>query len=537
MNSSHRQLFPHQRDAVESMKEVERTRKFVLPNGNVWNTSTFVYGDAIGSGKTFSMLTLIQETSQLCYEPREMNTILQYNARSFMTITPPKYVDVDCTVVIASPSLRSHWMSEGYCVPKLRISRVENIHQLNKVDYSNVDCIVVNDLSMSRLAKHELRYRFKRLIIDEAHCISLPNLTNIVAADTIWLVTATPEVFLGSSSDRYAMRVSKVVTSLSYGMSPHIVVRSNVHLEIVAPIVLEYVFQSTSFQSVLRNYLPSNVVHALDDGDIQSVLSALGIHKQSSISIMDYVTSTHHRDIGRLRSDIEHRISLGLDTAEHTCKLTSLENNMHVFHQRVKDTIEQSTCPICLDDVQQPCMTPCHHLFCGVCLLRCIGQNARCPICRKTVDATEVIALSVDSSPSSSSSSSALRSHSQLVSRCERLRSILAERDTQDRILVITNNWNTRLSVIQDVISSDYPYLALSGGSSTRAAVLDTFKRGACPILVLGPDEISGLDIPYVTKLVLYTPLSEFDKKQAIGRAQRPGRTCPLTIYRFVSAM
>ena len=46
---------------------------------------------------------------------------------------------------------------------------------------------------------------------------------------------------------------------------------------------------------------------------------------------------------------------------------------------------EGSSCSVCLEAVEDPCLTPCGHVFCYECIatgVRCVA-NAKCPICRE----------------------------------------------------------------------------------------------------------------------------------------------------------
>ncbi|EUB55385.1 Breast cancer type 1 susceptibility protein [Echinococcus granulosus] len=45
------------------------------------------------------------------------------------------------------------------------------------------------------------------------------------------------------------------------------------------------------------------------------------------------------------------------------------------------------SCPICLDDLKQPVITPCSHIFCEFCLDEYMlkKRSIRCPICNKDI--------------------------------------------------------------------------------------------------------------------------------------------------------
>jgi Ring finger domain len=50
------------------------------------------------------------------------------------------------------------------------------------------------------------------------------------------------------------------------------------------------------------------------------------------------------------------------------------------------------SCPICLDSVigRQPASTICGHIFCKPCIVACIRASKKCPMCKKTLKATNI---------------------------------------------------------------------------------------------------------------------------------------------------
>jgi SNF2 family DNA or RNA helicase len=61
--------------------------------------------------------------------------------------------------------------------------------------------------------------------------------------------------------------------------------------------------------------------------------------------------------------------------------------------------------------------------------------------------------------------------------------------------------------------------------------ILDKFKSGEIKIILLNTQYAgSGIDINYATDVIIYHTMG-IDKQQAIGRAQRVGRTQPLFIH------
>ncbi len=45
-----------------------------------------------------------------------------------------------------------------------------------------------------------------------------------------------------------------------------------------------------------------------------------------------------------------------------------------------------SSCPVCLDTVQQPTQLSCAHVFCGGCVAKWLRRKPSCPVCRTNID-------------------------------------------------------------------------------------------------------------------------------------------------------
>uniref|UniRef100_A0A5K3F8T3 RING-type domain-containing protein n=1 Tax=Mesocestoides corti TaxID=53468 RepID=A0A5K3F8T3_MESCO len=44
-------------------------------------------------------------------------------------------------------------------------------------------------------------------------------------------------------------------------------------------------------------------------------------------------------------------------------------------------------CPICLDDLKSPVITPCAHIFCNFCITHYTStkRSVKCPLCNKSI--------------------------------------------------------------------------------------------------------------------------------------------------------
>jgi hypothetical protein len=43
---------------------------------------------------------------------------------------------------------------------------------------------------------------------------------------------------------------------------------------------------------------------------------------------------------------------------------------------------DEAECSVCMEVFEAPLRTPCHHWFCGECILQVLQQRSSCPLCR-----------------------------------------------------------------------------------------------------------------------------------------------------------
>ncbi|GAB67286.1 c3h4-type ring finger protein [Plasmodium cynomolgi strain B] len=92
--------------------------------------------------------------------------------------------------------------------------------------------------------------------------------------------------------------------------------------------------------------------------------------------------------ISKDNKNVEH--SNGNDTSEEKNKT---EKNAKKNTTSENDGTSTFECNICFDDVRDPVVTKCGHLFCWLCLSAWIKKNNDCPVCKAEVSRENVIPL------------------------------------------------------------------------------------------------------------------------------------------------
>ena len=108
---------------------------------------------------------------------------------------------------------------------------------------------------------------------------------------------------------------------------------------------------------------------------------------------------------------------------------------------------------------------------------------------------------------------------------------IVDDTGPQERVLIFSTQDRSFDSIIPDLTHRGISCALLKGSSSQRASTIRKYKEGTIQALCLNSlVNGAGLDLPTTDHLILYHPMPRH-MEQVIQRAQRTGRTGPLTVH------
>ena len=87
-----------------------------------------------------------------------------------------------------------------------------------------------------------------------------------------------------------------------------------------------------------------------------------------------------------------------------------------------------------------------------------------------------------------------------------------------------------------DLVESGISFSELKGTSTRRENTLKKFKEGEISTIFLNAKyNGAGINLQETTDIILYHEMSEDMTTQILGRANRIGRTLPLTVHQLTS--
>jgi len=195
-------------------------------------------------------------------------------------------------------------------------------------------------------------------------------------------------------------------------------------------------------------------------------------------------------------------------------------------------------CSICLDELHNPVITACKHVFGQECIERTIELQHKCPMCRAELKDKECLVHPAVEESAVKNEEIDVEVKS---SKTEALMSILAasRKDPKSKV-VIFSQWTSFLDIIQaQLVESNMKFARIDGSMS--ATVRDKGMTALasdpdCRILLASLAVCSvGLNLVAADTVILadswWAPAIE---DQAVDRVHRLGQTRPCTVWRLV---
>mgnify|MGYP006290604515 CR=1 FL=1 len=382
------------------------------------------------------------------------------------------------------------------------------------------------------------RLTYQRFIIDEADSLHVPSFTPLKAMFT-WFVTAnydnlsrqqTPTVFIRrlflDTYDRSFLRYGDVKNEL--------VVRSAdsfVHQSLqLPPMKVRTVLVRTSYLiSSLRNHVSSEVMEAIYACDVETATLKLGCSATySEDGLVSAITERYKREIDLLNVTMRTAPIASLQTLQQRVKET--EQKIENIVQRVRQV---ECCPISLDDIQVKAVTPCcHNAFEFRCIVQALQRCARCPMCKKSINGSDLIVKAHEDGDETRQLVPEDRKTTPFRNKQEAVNHVLTEvlRDPNAKVLVFSSyNMENVIDRMRAVLGNEMR--EIKGTTSAIDKYISEFRDGRLRVLLLNVNHFGvGLNLECATHIITLHNMHDDRYHQLIGRAQRPGRTIPLSV-------
>jgi len=473
------------------------------------------------------------------------------------------------------------------------VNNTRSLRDLESSRPHTFDLILVTSTFYCRLYEVlvKMRLRLRRLVLEEADTMTVPGFRPVPSCFT-WLVTATYERVLDGSMPslcvirdrlaRIAFRMAQpgllvIKTSDSFAdssfMLPDVVQR---FVSCKEPRLLH----------VLNGRIDASIMHCLNANDVSGAFRLCDEVNtrlcETESALVSLMVSKPRKELNRVRvrraqlcGELERRAADdggggGSQENERTALravLTDLERkeaDLTRGIEDVRDRIERcDVCAICFDTVRHKTVVSCcSNGFCYGCLTSWLERySTRCPMCKKRVSSADLNVL-VTSSSSASPDDAATEEDaaeaeaavvgSAMNDRRDKLNNLrvlvddlLVRRLPREggdegeprgrsyrKLIVFSEHDGTFREVSNVLKAASIRYAVLQGTPAHLEEVIASYRRGTLDVILANARCFgSGLNLQCTTDIVIMHALSPSMYRQVVGRAQRCGRTAPLTTW------
>ncbi|ULY68474.1 putative superfamily II helicase [Chlorella virus XW01] len=232
-----------------------------------------------------------------------------------------------------------------------------------------------------------------------------------------------------------------------------------------------------------------------------------------------------------------------------TTKITESKYILSIIDKMIKNEIpEDETCSVCFDNIEDPTLTSCGHLFCNECLKVCLKASQKCPMCKTNLSGKEIININTKQKDKKEDVKNPLiqKYGAKLGKLISLIRHITS--DENNRIIVFSQ-WDNMLSLISKSLSENgVGNSIIKGNVWARNSAISKFKKGINNmggdnkvIMLSLTNSASGTNLTEATHIFFVEPINASKEEykaiegQAIGRAVRLGQTNKVNIIRVLT--
>jgi SNF2 family DNA or RNA helicase len=497
---------------------------------------------------------------------RERDAIYSYNTRNYASFTATcertatvdneRYIQSTLVVVPRGP-VYIQWENAIRNQTSLRVLSLDSLYTIRrmcpssrsnwrviKAFFENYDIVLIKNTSLKTLMDHFQRPSYvghpivawERIMIDEAHDIisRMP----IFSFRFLWLISGTYSMLVSRSYGSrnqmsFAIRdilLEERLNVLLIKGNPEFVRAS---FTVPAPIEHSYLCALSSNITALQPFLQPNLRELINANDIKGLIREMGGTNETEDDIVQLVTREMQRELANKERELEFYNSLDISEEQKENRIATLNIEINRIKERMNNLTERVTmladkpCPICYETFTNPIMLPCTHVFCGGCLIGWMRNGCNCPQCRAPIESQQLIAIIKEDEKNDLSAST---ERPVLLSKEETFIKLLQDKP-EGRFLVFSRIDSGFFQLSRLLLRHEIPYSEMKGSTSQMMRILERFREGELRVILLNTYYAgSGIDISYATDLVLFHSMG-LDQVQAIGRAQRVGRTEPLHIH------
>ncbi len=535
------------------------------------STNIGVLGDIVGYGKTLTALSIIAHNplNNIHINDVMINSYHSNRAYNYFTAvssnkkTPNIFDMISSTLIIVPRGpVYVQWEKTLKHSTNLKYLAIDSLIFMKKylpeytsnseqeiIDYFNqYDVVLIKNTTLNKFlnfyyCKNNFINKWKRIIIDECHDII--NKIEIFNYLFIWLISGTYMNVCDRYSSSPYSQYYNIKDILKEEYIDYLLVkcdRNFVRESFKIPAMTEnyYLCKMSKYLKAIKNYINQSVLEKINANDISGAIKELGGKNDTEEGIVTLICADMNKSIYNKQRERDYIMELDISSESKATKIKNIDIELKTLENKLKDLTERiteiknKTCAICLDNITNPILLDCTHIFCGSCLIQYLNNinsvTKKCPECRCEIASTENLTAIVPNKVENE----VIENNFSLIGK-----GVLTKEDTLLEIIknnkkgkyIVFSRVDSFTKIIDKLNADEISYSSLKGNTSHMMNILNKFRKGDINVILLTTQHAgSGIDISCATDVIILHSM-DIDKQQAIGRAQRVGRTESLYVH------
>lgn len=295
------------------------------------------------------------------------------------------------------------------------------------------------------------------------------------------------------------------------------------------------------YTNVLYGIVNPQIMNMINAGDIESAIEQSGLEQENEEGLIKIVTRDLEKNLNNKKIELQAKQQMtysNIQLKEQAIKkikddIKKLEEQIEQIKKRLLDT---ESCPICYDTIKNRVIVKCcNNPYCYECIMMSINHKPNCPLCRKKICKDDIIVL--DNKDKEENVNLEIKDEDCKRSKIDNLKKYLDEvyKLGNRKILIFSEYDNSFKDITNYLEEKNYKYSNLKGSTGRITNIIEKYKGDELDILLLNSRYFgSGLNLENTTDIFMFHKMNESIENQVIGRAQRPGRTNVLNVYRLL---
>lgn len=521
-----------------------------------------VIGDIVGYGKTLIALSIVAENSldKIYIDKSQIHSYGSSFYSGNMTVVKQKQSNITTDefihttlVVVPRGPVFVQWTDMIEKDTKLKYLTIDSLHKIKKdlpktfhelKEYlETFDLILIKNTTLKVWCDYLENFKvhlwgFDRIMIDEAHDIiyRIPRFH----FRYLWLITSSYRALIHYN---YSKSIFNHIDLLINTERIHYLLVKNEtdyiqkSFNIPEPKEEYYLCRMNKRLSALTQFVSSSIRDKININDIAGAVQELGGNQETENSLIESVQKNFSKDILNKEKEIAYIQSLELETDQKELRLKNayaelqrLQSRLESLTERLND-ISTKNCPICMELLEDPIYLNCTHTICGKCLFQWANSSVHtrysaviCPECRTPIDSEKIVAIIKDTTQQNIPIKKSLPSKEEMF-----IDIILKKPHGKFLLFSRLDSQFYRLCIL--LTQHNITHSEIKGNTNHMMNILKDFNDGKIRVILLNTFHAGcGIDISSATDVIIYHKMNN-EKIQAVGRAQRVGRTSQLTIH------